>query len=317
MYKTLILIGILFILLQAANAQYPASDPVISRCPTLQRIIESGEIGQVTNPVFVDEQQARQFAKKCAGVVAELDVVGPLPGNYALLRRQAVLAAEFLTGELYMLDNCKAPSVVKLREQVKIPPPGGFVYVKKYAGASSMPPEVADVFSGLSGSEETNVRGVTIQGRYIALLDSKYPTETADNLSHEMVHAYITLACPKDLPRWFQEGAAVYFSTGRDSKLYGNVGDPKMVEMTLPEDYKTKLYSFQYIERTAGKEKLYEFVRRSVETGRVEPRKALGLGPRHAVERKSPPVALFIGLGVIALLVIGWFVWRHDSGWAE
>jgi hypothetical protein len=88
-----------------------------------------------------------------------------------------------------------------------------------------------------------------------------------------------------------------------------------MVQVTIPEDYKRKLYSFQYLEQKVGKQKLYEFVRHSVETGNVDTRKALGLGPR-TQPRKSPPILLFIIVGVVILAAIIWYAWRHDDGWA-
>lgn len=295
-----------------------AQDAVISECPTLARIYESGRMDQIRSPYFEDREAAKKFAAECKKVVAELDSVGHLPPEYAELRTRAALTAEFLTGDAYLLSTSKVKSVVKLREWVKIPPPSGFVYVKKYPDKSAMPDEVADVFERLKGSEPADVRGATIYGRYIALLEGEYHDELEDNLAHEMVHAYITLVSPSPLPLWFQEAAAVYFSTGKESKLYGKTGDPKMVQMTIPEDYKRKLYSLKYVESKVGRKKLFEYVKESVETGNVDSRKALGLSSEQVIEDdQSPPYAILIGGGVIILAVIGWAVLRRDRGWDD
>jgi len=314
MYRLALIIAALFIIGQMVAAQ----DAVISQCPTLARIYESGRLDQIKSPYFEDREAARNFAAECRKVVAELDSVGHLPLKYAELRTRAVLTAEFLTGDVYLLSTCQIKSVVKLREWVKIPPPGGFVYVRKYPDKSAMPREVADVFEQLKGSEPTDVRGVTIYGRFIALLEGEYHDELEDNLAHEMVHAYITLASPNPLPVWFHEATAIYFSTGKESKLYGKTGDPKMVQMTIPEDYKKKFYSLKYIESKVGREKLFEFVKESVETGNVDSRKVLGLNLNPSKEDKqSPPYIIIIGGGAIILAVVIWAVLRRERDWDD
>jgi hypothetical protein len=270
----------------------------------------------LANPNFIDKAAARTFASDCRKIVSEIDSLPAISSDLATVRTRAALAAEFLTGDVYLLSTSKIKSVVRLRDWVKIPPPSGYIYVKKYKTTSDMPPEVADAFQILTGSEDANVRGVTMCGRYIALIEGEYHDELEDNLAHEMVHAYITVASPKPLPLWFQEGTAVYFSTGQDSRLYGNTGDPKVVIATLPEDYKTRLHSLQYIENKVGRKKLYDFVRESVETGNVDPRKALGLAPAEApkAEKKaSSSVVIFIMVGAIILGVVIWFIIRRDE----
>jgi hypothetical protein len=303
------------ILLLAANVVFAQGSDILSRCPTLSRLVDSGQAEQLKDPVFTDRNAARQFAKTCSKVVSELDSIGLLPADAAELRRLAALEAEFLTGDTYSLSTSDIKSVVTLRKLVKIPPPDGLVYVKRYSSMSAMPPDVAEVFRRLAPGENARVRGVTIQGRYIALLDAEYKEELADNLAHEMVHAYITLVSPTDLPRWFQEGAAIYFSAGTETRFYSKVGDPKMTQVTIPEDYKRKLYSFQHIEKKIGREKLYEFVRKSVLTGNVDTRAALGLGPMRKVP--DPPVwpAFAIAGGIAGVFLAAWLISRRRNRW--
>lgn len=308
MHRTALIIIIILLAAQICTAQ----DAVLSQCPTLKNIVESGRLDQIKSPYFEDVAEARQFAAECRKVAAELGSAAPLSPDYARLREQAAITEEFLTGDTYLLATSKIKSVVKLRDWVNIPPPPGFVYVKKYSSQQAMPPEVSRIFDSLKGGEGTNVRGVTMQGRFIALIVGDYHDELEDNLAHEMVHAYITIASPKPLPKWFQESTAVYFSTGKESKIYGKTGDSKVVQMTLPEDYKQKLYSLQYIESKIGRKKLFEFVKESVETGNVDSRKALGMSPNASRNETSPPYPILIGGGAIILAAIGWLIAHRE-----
>lgn len=287
----------------------PSSDEVLARCPTAARLINSDQAGQVRDPVFTDITKARSFAALCHKAVRELDQFPLMPSDLAEIRTELIMDAEFLTGDVYLMSTSQVPSVVKLRTWVKIPPPEGFVYVKKYPSGSKMPAPVADAFSGLSNrADRARVQGVTMRGRFVALLPTEFHDELEDNLGHELVHAYITLASPRPLPTWFQEGAAVYFSTGRDTKLYGEVGKPVMKEISLPEDYKTRLHSFQYIEDTVGRDKLFLFVRKSVETGNPDAREALGLS--NPPEKFVPPIRQII-VAIIGIAVVfggAWYI---------
>lgn len=304
------LIIIIILLLSVTHITF-AQDDIISNCPTLAHLSATGQIEQVKNPVFTDQKTARNFAVTCSKLVKELDSAGILPGEYLQLRQDAALAAEFLTGETYLLSTSNINSVVTLRRTVKIPPPDGFIYVKKYRSIESMPPEVSDVFHRLSTSDGAKVQGVTIRGRYIAMLNSEYQSQYADNLAHEMVHAYITLVSPSELPKWFQEGAAVYFSIGTDNRFYTKKGDMRIAQVTIPEDYKRKLYTFQHIEEQIGKPKLYAFVRKSVVTGDVDARSALGLKPAQPEPKPSKMPIYVFGGGMVLMVLVAWIVQRR------
>ena len=304
----------LIIILILAARMSPAQEgigreQILAKCPTLARLTDSGQIEQVRDPAFTDAASARKFAQDCRKVVHELNAMVILPPDLERIKAQAEMAAEFLMGDVYDLTTSKVPAIVKLRTWVKIPPPRSLVYVKKYSPKDQVPEQVAQAFGSLSNREDrARVQGVTMNGRYIALLEVEFHDELADNLGHELVHAYITLASPEDLPKWFQEGAAVYFSTGRGSKLYGATGNPVMKQVTLPDDYKSRLYSFQYIENTVGRKKLFEFVRKSVETGKPDPRSALGMGK--PPEPFKPPIAqiVLVVLGVALAFGAAWYI---------
>lgn len=306
----------IIILLISAYAAY-AQDDVTLHCPTLTRLIESGQIAELSDPVFTDRKSAEEFAVTCTKVVRELDSAGILPQKYLQIRQDAALAAEFLTGDPYLLANNDVRSVVTLRKTVKIPPPPGFVYVKTYKTAKSMPPVVADVFQRLTPEEGAKVQGVTIRGRYIAILKSDYAEQNADSLAHEMVHAYITLVSPSELPKWFQEGSAVYFTGGSEYSYYIKNGDTRIAQVGIPEDYKRKLYAFQHLEHDLGKKKLYEFVRKSVVTGVVDARPALGIKPNKP--QPKPPVWPIYAIcgGAAALVAIAAIIQQRRDAWLD
>lgn len=317
MRKTLPIFALLLTSVVCAWAQ--SSDHVIARCPTLARVLAAGQLDQIRDPVFADKQAARRFALICGKVANELTAVPGLSPKYTELAGQAVMAAEFLTSETHMLATSNINSVVTLRESVKIDPPLGFVYVKKYPSLDSMPPFVRRAFEQLKRGEGMHVKGVTYpSGRYVALLITGFDKEVRDNLSHEMVHAYLSLAAGVPLPSWFQEGAAVYFSTGKERKLYNKTDDPRIIkDMHIPDDYKGDLRSFQFIESRMGTQKLYEFVRRAVETGEPDPRAALGMKEPVAQEKASvsrlPIIIGIVIIGVIAIIVFAWLSLRRGE----
>ncbi len=284
----------------------------------IQKYQESGDVALVLEPRLTDVQSARQLASRAAEILIELNDLPNLTPELVKLRQAASFAAEFMKGDCYDLATCKVNSVVTLREKVKIPPPEGLVYVRKYKNVDEMPPFVARLFQKEADKRfDGSPQGLTIQGRFIAIIVPEYHSALEDIFAHELVHAYITLACPKVLPHWFQEGAAVYFSTGTSKRLHYKVGENKIVETTLPEDYKRNLFSFQYIENQAGKDGLYEFVRKSVMTGDVDSRSALGLDPAEPpAERKYGrlvvPAIVAAFILVIALII---YMIRHDGEW--
>jgi hypothetical protein len=306
------------VFLMSVHAGAQPADSVVAGCPTLTRLLSAGKLDQIKDPVFTDRKAARLFSVECARVARELDRFSALPPEYAELREQAALAAEFLSGDTYVLSTSEIKSVVRLRQSVRIPPPSGFVYLRKYASTSSMPPVVRQAFRGLSRSKQVRVQGVTMRGRYIAILHSEYPDEFRDVLAHEMVHAYLSLAAGTNLPTWFQEGAAVYFSTGA-GKLYNHGKDASMMEdVTMPGDYKSALHSFEFIEKKVGREKLFEFIRHGVETGSPDPRWALS-GVDSAPPEPLPLARIVVWViligGALAGLIAALKYWRREEMW--
>lgn len=230
----------------------------------------------------------------------------------------AALQEAFKGAEHVDLKTSKVSSVVKLRNDVKIPPPSQIVLVKTFK-RNTLPSVLEPVFVN------PNVSGVTIAGRYVAIIQTDLTKEYNDVLSHELVHAYISLSCPKPLPFWFQEGAAVHFSTDKTLKFYGQPSKDQtgvMIGKTveLDDTYKQKLQSFHFMIEKAGDKKFNAWFRDAVMTGKVDPRPLLGLSdtpPAQHSQHKLLPIwmiAVIAGI-VVTVVVIGIYAARRDDGY--
>ncbi|MEN6358406.1 MAG: hypothetical protein ABFD83_15135 [Armatimonadota bacterium] len=218
------------------------------------------------------------------------------------------------------LQTSEVPSVVKLRDVVKIPPPAQVVLVKTFK-RDSLPPVLAPAFVN------PNVSGVTIAGRYIAIIKTDLTKEYNDVLSHELVHAYISLASPKPLPFWFQEGSAVHFSTDKDRKFYGQPSKDQtgvMIGKTveLDDTYKQKLQSFHFMIEKAGDKKFNKWFREAVITGEVNPRPLIGLSDSPSAQRSSykplPTWLISVIAGIVVVVIaIGIYAARRDDGYIQ
>lgn len=214
----------------------------------------------------------------------------------------SALDRAFAGAEEVDLRTSTVSSVVKLREVVGIPPPETKVLVKTFK-RDSVPAALAPVFA------KPGIAGVTIGGRYIAIIHTDLHKELEDVLRHELVHAYITMASPQPLPFWFQEGSAVHFSTDKGRKFYGQPSEEnpgmmvgKSVELT--DTYKQKLNNFHYLINKVGKDRFYEWFRDAVETGEVDARPLLGLPTDEEPGPASFTRPFPVWLGVVIVLVV-------------
>jgi hypothetical protein len=124
--------------------------------------------------------------------------------------------------------------------------------------------------------EDENVAGVTIFTRYIAVLAEEKDARAEKilqaqalplTLSHELVHAYVNAVLGEDdftnLPRWYSEGLAIYFS---GSGIEHRVVTPGFeVVLTSPAEYIGYRDNFRYLEDQLGKEQLEILVSASLE----------------------------------------------------
>lgn len=227
------------------------------------------------------------------------------------------LVSVFKDAKKIDLRTCKSASVVKLRDVVKIPAPDTPVMVKTFE-ANHIPDAIKPAFS------RPGTSGVTINSKYIAILGTEFKDEYRDVLNHELVHAYISLACPKPLNFAFQEASAVYFSTNTDQKLYGkpsekSIGVTDVKTIQLPDDYSQKLGNFQFLVEKAGEDRFFSWYKNAVMTGNVDARPLLGFSQKP--ERKSVArggfggrwMAVAAGAVVIGVIVIGIVVAKRSA----
>ncbi len=231
----------------------------------------------------------------------------------------AALAAAFQDAQKVDLRTSRVPSVVVLRDQIKIPPPSDPVLVKVFK-REALPEVLKPAFS------KPGIAGVTLLSRFVAIIQTDLHKEYQDILSHELVHAYISLVSPEPLPFWFQEGSAVYFSMGKARKFYGQPSKEHpgmMVGRTVEVDpvYRQKLHSFQYLVESAGDAKFRKWFRQAVMSGKVDARTLTGLSAEveqaPVARRRSLPVwpIVAIGLAVVVVLVAGFYASRRDAGY--
>jgi len=259
--------------------------------------------------------RARAVFATCVYVL--WNVGGAIAGFAQPLLPSDDLEAAFRGARVIDLRTSKVPSVVTLREAIKIPPPSEPVFVKVYR-REALPPVLRPAFA------RQGVTGVTIGGRYVAILQTEFAKEQEDVLSHELVHAYVTLASPKPLPFWFQEASAVLFSTGKARKFYGrpSKNDAGVTEgkiVYLDPTYKQKLQSFNYLISRVGKRRFYEWYRRAVLTGVVDASTLLReevSGRASSKPGRPVPPWLWVA-GAFAVLVvagIGFYAARREIG---
>jgi len=229
------------------------------------------------------------------------------------------LASAFKSAQVVDLRTSEVSSVVTLRNVVKIPPPSEPVLVKVFKG-ENLPPVLIPAFS------KPGVNGVTIEGRYVAILQTEFHKEYEDILRHELVHAYVSLTSPEPLPFWFQEGGAVFFSSGKGRKFYGHpskteVGVTVGRVVDLDPTYKQKLQSFNYLIEKAGKKRFHEWYRNAVVTGVVDASTLLERGPSaprsEQILGKRLPAWLWVvgAIVVIVVALIGFYAARREAGY--
>lgn len=215
------------------------------------------------------------------------------------------------------LRTSQVSSVVALRDKVGIPPSSTPVLVKVF-DRKSLPDVLRPAFA------KQGVAAVTINGRYIAVLRTQLHDEYADILRHELVHAYISLAAPGPLPLWFQEGSAVHFSMGKDRKFYGQgvKGRPGVMvgrTVELPNSYKQKLQTFNYVLGKVGEKEFNAWYKQAVLTGNVDPRPLLGLDsgpkatPSAAKGRPATWMYALLGVAVVGVLVVAYFASKRGG----
>ncbi len=173
------------------------------------------------------------------------------------------------TLDLVLLETSSDPGVAKIRDEAEIQAPQGYVFLRYYDSRESMPQLVRRAF------ETPEVAGVTVLSRYIAILAEEKKTwpqrllqlQTLPEItSHELIHAYVNstlLPLEYDLPAWFSEGLAIYFSGS--AKNHTVVTPNFSIRNTSTEDYQLYDTVFKYLEARHGRERLLELINLSIQ----------------------------------------------------
>lgn len=288
--------GILFALsvmlvfaLTATNLAYPlasqpppASDLTPTECKELfaQFTADPDWFSHLINPDLSSPEEVSQRLTEIAPIYACLGrEKGALSQDWVTLQRLSEYFLLFAgdlshSGDesaliLTSLEQSDDPAIVKIRDQVGIPPPEGLIFVRFYSSRNAMPALIKQAF------KNEDVAGATFLMRYIAVLDeekSTWPEEALQRqtlpktISHELVHAYInsTLGINgMNLPRWYHEGLAIYFSGSGESHTI--ITPDLKVSTTPPKEYEGYKTNFEFLEATLGREELLARIRASVE----------------------------------------------------
>lgn len=176
---------------------------------------------------------------------------------------------------LVNLAKSSNPALVKMREIVNLPPPPGFAFVRYL----DEPEEVS--YSPTGERDEGNGRpGYLYLTRYITIDRSQCLDQKTDQgkeqvlhiLSHELVHSYITssmgIQYQNALPKWFQEGLAVFITGDKAFELtVSKEGEDKKTRtIELCKEYKKYNQAFQFLYFLKGEECFNRFVTRSIST---------------------------------------------------
>jgi len=179
----------------------------------------------------------------------------------------AQLAADFVSfvdpsapGRLVqtLFRNLDDPAAARLRNEVGLPAPPGYVFMRYYLTTGEMPAAVGQRFA-----HHDNAAAMTVMCRFVAIAQKlerpgswawASPDRVRHAVSHEIVHAYVNSllgpAALGEFPTWFHEGCAIYYG--------GDLG------WDVTPDYRDYLSIFQYIAAAKGEEGLARFVRTAV-----------------------------------------------------
>ena len=265
----------------SSNPRAQDNEPVSDCTPLIEDLKQRNDwIERLYDPVILDDRQLEeqiniyQMVFDCLNQqstlnTAEEQLIYRLTGYFLMFASDLYSTGGETSLRLIDLQTVDDPAVEKIRNQLRIPPPQGYVFVRLYDSTAAMPDPIREIF------ENSSVAGVTILTRYIAILDDEGSTwsERALNaqslprtVSHELVHAYInsTIGIPHvdQLPTWYHEGIAIYFSNSGENQAI--VTPNFRLYTTPPPQYRQYALNFDYVESLLGRETFQSLLRKSV-----------------------------------------------------
>jgi hypothetical protein len=246
---------------------------------------------QLVNPVITTDQQLSDRLYLYSRVHKCLEGIDD-PEIFALENLVELFldfAGGFLTPEedtsltITTFADSMNPAIVKIRDEAGVPIPEGYIFVRTYSSREIMPPMVRRSF------EQEDVVGVTIYYRYVAVLDEssdKWQQQVMDEkivpetIAHELIHAYVNSTIgytPDDLPKWYSEGLAIFFSGGGNG--HSLITEDSYYYSLPPEDYREYYENFQFLDKKIGHEEFLKRIKQSIV--------------------KTDPQLLYQGLGIV------------------
>ena len=293
---------------------------------------DDGWFEQMKNPILTTQEQ---ISERLASYSKAHDCLKDYHADFSseevvfiqsLMEYFLIFAGGFQTpgGEttLYMVSFTESddPAIEQIRDEAGVEPPDGYIYVRFYTSREIMPDLVQYAF------ENEEVAGVTILTRYVAVLAEEKETwpqqalqrqTLPDTISHELIHAYINSTIEQqffDLPTWYQEGVAIYFSGSGENHTI--VTPDFTLSKTSPEDYQQYDINFKYLEAQLGRERLLELIKQSIaEADSSVLYQDLGITDDHILASrartwKQKQVSLRIGAGSLFALLLILGIWR-------
>ena len=262
--------------------QVLSADTTIAECEEEIRDLKSDPnwLEHLYDPILITNEQVRNKISQykniyqCLGNQSE-----PLTMEQELIYALTGYFLIFVDGlysnpegrEFYLVDLASVddPAIERMRRELDIPPPRGYVFVNLFNSRNDMPGPIGEAF------QNNNVAGVTMFTRYIAVLDETKSTwyETAlrnqslpATISHELVHSYVNSSVGweqiSDLPSWFHEGIAIYYSNSGENRA---VVTPNFtLRTTPPPEYRQYDLNFKFLEVMYGESSLQEKISRAI-----------------------------------------------------
>jgi len=259
-------------------------DVFISReCPDVNSFIRSPDgVHRLLSPILQSRAEVDAAVSEVRDLLDCLESVRyrtVLPDWFGSVRENLELFLSFASLppgaaedalEFIDLGAVSDPAVVRLRRDVGLIPPVGFIFVRYFESRQLMPGAVRMAF------ENPETQAITIGSRYIAVLvpsgmrGGGARRLLQETLSHEMVHAFLNAGLIWDgtsggFPSWFHEGMAIHFSqSGRAHLGVDSAGG--VVRVGPTPEYEGYERLFLYLENRLGAQEFNRAIRRSVET---------------------------------------------------
>jgi hypothetical protein len=267
------------------DSRFYQGQPECSELIPYYTLTEQG-MNELINPVLIDLEQIDSQLQSCDRLQSCLsdlksEVTQPqrqvdiLCQLFSIFADQQELSESVTRLAPVNLRNSSDPAVEKLRSEVGLVAPPGYVFVSLYPSRQAMPEIVGSAF------QDPQVAGVTILSRYVAILEQEKNTwpermlqsiTVEKTLSHELVHAFVnSYLAERDyfgqitLPKWFEEGIAIYFSGSNEPSA---IITPNLTVSQAPtEEYQQYHLIFEYLRAKLGRQEFLWRIQQVLDRG--------------------------------------------------